>query len=483
MRWKFILNTLGGLLVCIGLCMALALGFSIYYQDSGFWPLLESMGLTVGVGLALYLSFRQPDSRKAINHREGMAITTLCWVAATLFGGLPFYLSGVLQTPVDCIFETISGFTTTGASVIRDVEIVPPGLLFWRSLTHWLGGMGIVLLGLAILPFLGVGGMQLYKAEVPGPVMDKLKPRVKDTAKILWKVYCLFTVIEVLLLFGGGMSLFDSLCHTFGTIATGGFSTKNASIAHYKSLYVDTVITIFMIIGGLNFSLHFQLFRGKPLALWRDPEARFFLGVLGFFTAAITLYTFGRNYDSLGQAFRYASFQAASIMTTTGYATADYELWPALPQCLLLLLMLIGGSVGSTGGAVKCMRVLVLLKQSYNELLRLIHPRAVFRLKLGGEALSTEVLSGITGFFILYLFLLAGSTFFVAASGVDVVTSFTSALACIGNVGPGIGAVGPMDNYAGLPPLAKWILSLDMLLGRLEIYTVVILFVPRFYKK
>jgi trk system potassium uptake protein TrkH len=295
MRWKFILNTLGGLLVCIGLCMALALGFSIYYQDSGFWPLLESMGLTVGVGLALYLLFRQPDSRKAINHREGMAITTLCWVAATLFGGLPFYLGGVLQTPVDCIFETISGFTTTGASVIRDVEIVPPGLLFWRSLTHWLGGMGIVLLGLAILPFLGVGGMQLYKAEVPGPVMDKLKPRVKDTAKILWKVYCLFTVIEVLLLFGGGMSLFDSLCHTFGTIATGGFSTKNASIGHYQSLYVDTVITVFMIIGGLNFALHFQLFRGKPLALWRDPEARFFLGVLALFTAVITLYTYGNN--------------------------------------------------------------------------------------------------------------------------------------------------------------------------------------------
>ena len=399
MRWKMIGNVIGALLVCIGLCMSLALVCSLYYRDAGFNPLLESLGIILGFGLLLYLACRTGETRKAINHREGMAITTLCWVAATVFGGLPFYLSGVLPQPVDSIFETMSGFTTTGASVIRDVEILPHSLLFWRSLTHWLGGLGIVLLGLAILPFLGVGGMQLYKAEVPGPVMDKLKPRVKDTALILWKVYLAFTLLEIVLLALGGMPLFDSMCHTFGTIATGGFSTKNASIAHYKNLYFDLVITLFMLIGGLNFSLHFQLFRGKPLALWRDPEARFYLGFFALVTTAVALSVYGKVYPDLGRAFQYAAFQVASIMTTTGYASADFELWPAFPQSLLLLCMLVGGSVGSTGGGVKCMRILVLLKQGYNELLRLIHPRAVRSIKIGREAIPHEVLSSITGFF------------------------------------------------------------------------------------
>lgn len=483
MRWRVIGHVIGALLVCIGASMVFPLACSWYYEDRGFSPLIESLVLTIVIGLGLYFSCRTAETRKAINHREGMAITTLCWVAATVFGGLPFYLGGVLPSPVDCVFETMSGFTTTGASVIKDVEILPKGILLWRSLTHWLGGMGIVLLGLAILPFLGVGGMQLYKAEVPGPVMDKLKPRVKDTAMILWKVYLAFTVLQILLLALGGMPLFDSVCHTFGTIATGGFSTKNASIAHYRSLYFDLVITLFMLIGGLNFSLHFQLFRGRPLALWKDSEARFYLGFFALATTAIAFSIYGKFYDDLGRAFQYAAFQVASIMTTTGYASADFELWPALPQSILLLCMLVGSSAGSTGGGVKCMRIMVLLKQGYNELLRLIHPRAVRSVKIGREAVPNEVLNGITGFFILYLFLYLVSVFIVAETGVDPATSFTSVLACIGNVGPGLGAVGPMDNYSGLPDLAKWILTLDMLLGRLEIYTVLILFVPRFYMK
>jgi trk system potassium uptake protein TrkH len=476
-------HILGALIICIGLSMLTPIRFSLYYWDGSALPLLFSAAITFSVGLTLYVAFRRGRIKGAISHREGMAITTLGWVAASLFGSLPFYLSGVLPHLVDCIFETTSGFTTTGASVIRNVEIVAPGILFWRSLTHWLGGLGIIVLGLAILPFLGVGGMQLYKAEVPGPVVDKLKPRLKDTAMILWKVYVAFTVAETILLLLGGMNLLDALCHTFGTLATGGFSTKNASIGHYKSLYFDVVVTIFMLLGGINFALHFQFFRGKPLAMWRDPEFRFFMGYWLFVTLIIAVNCFGKTYDSFWHALRYTSFTVASITTTTGFATADFELWPPLSLCLLLLCMVVGASVGSTGGSVKCMRIMVVLKQGYRELIRLIHPRAVVRLKLGDHAVPNEVFDGIAGFIFLYLGLAALSMFLVAAAGVDLVTTISSVLACLGNVGPGLGEVGPMDNYAGMPEFAKWILSLDMLLGRLEIYTVIILLVPRFYKK
>jgi trk system potassium uptake protein TrkH len=482
-RWSFILHILGSLIACIGLCMLVPMGFSLYYRDGSALPLLISATITEGVGLLLYLVFRRDRVKGTISHREGMAITTLGWVAACLLGGLPFFLSGVLPHLVDCIFETTSGFTTTGASVIRDVEIVAPGILFWRSLTHWLGGLGIVVLGLAILPFLGVGGMQLYKAEVPGPVVDKLKPRLKDTAMILWKVYLAFTVAETLLLLLGGMNLLDALCHTFGTIATGGFSTKNASIGYYKSVYLDVVVTVFMLLGGINFALHFQFFRGKPLAMWRDSEFRFFLGFWLLLTLIIAINCVGKTYDSFWQALRYASFTVAAITTTTGFATANFALWPPLSLCLLLLCMVVGASVGSTGGAVKCMRIMVVLKHGYRELIRLIHPRAVVPLKLGDQVVLPEVFASIAGFIFLYLGLAAISMFMVAEAGVDLVTTISSVLACLGNVGPGLGEVGPMDNYASLPTFAKWILILDMLLGRLEIYTVIILLVPRFYKK
>lgn len=482
-RWRMIFNIVGVLLIGVGVTMLLPLGFSLYYRDAGIRPMLEAMVVTILGGLALYFVGKGASSASPINHREGMAATTLCWAAAAVFGGLPYYLSGILPEFVDCVFEAISGFTTTGASVIKDVEIVPKGLLFWRSLTHWLGGMGIIVLSLAVLPFLGVGGMQLYKAEVPGPTPDKLKPRIRDTAMILWKVYLIFTVVETILLMLGGMDLFDSLCHTFGTIATGGFSTKNASVGHYRSVYIDVVITVFMLIGGINFALHFQLFRGKPLALWRDGECRFFLGFVLLLTLVCTMSLWLHGQDSVGESLRQSAFQVASIVTTTGYATADFEKWPSLAQCLLVLCMLVGSSVGSTGGAVKCMRIMVMLKHGYREMIHLIHPRAVTRVKIGKQAVPPEVLSGVWSFFLLYLLLTAVSTFLVAATDVDVLTSFTSVLACIGNVGPGLGEVGPMDNYAAMAAFSKWVLSLDMLLGRLEIYTVLVLFMPRFYRK
>lgn len=483
MRWKYLVHITGALLVCIGLTMLFPLAFSLYYADSGIEPLAQSFVATVLVGLALFIGFQSPDPIGTITHREGMAITALGWFAAGLFGALPFFFGEISTHSVDCLFESFSGFTTTGASILTDIESVPKGLLFWRSLTHWLGGMGIIVLSLAILPFLGVGGMQLYKAEVPGPTPDKLRPRIKDTAVLLWKVYILFSGLETVLLLFGGMSLFDALCHTFGTMATGGFSTKNASIAAFSSTYIDVVITIFMLIAGINFSLHFQLLRGKPGVMWRDTEFRFFFGLFVVFTLITTVSLWGSIYGSPGQSLRYGVFQVASILTTTGYCTADFELWPSLPQCLLILCMFIGGSAGSTGGGMKCMRILLLMKSAYQEIIRLIHPRAVIRVKLGKHVVHPEVLSGIWGFFLLWLGLLFLSVFLVAATGVDVLTSFASVLACIGNIGPGLGSVGPADNYALIPTFGKWVLILCMLLGRLEIFTVIILFVPEFYRK
>jgi trk system potassium uptake protein TrkH len=463
--------------------MALALGWSLYDADTGTGPLGLSMGLTLAVGLGLLVLFR--DSRAApMTHREGMAIVAVGWVAAAFAGALPFWFAGTFGGSfTDCLFESMSGFTTTGASVLTNIEVVPRGLLFWRSLTHWLGGMGIIVLSLAILPFLGVGGMQLYRAEVPGPVPDKLKPRIKDTAMLLWKVYLLFTVVLAALLWAGGMDLFESLCHTFGTMATGGFSTRNASVAAYDSVYIDVVITVFMLLAGLNFTLHYHALRGRPGVALRDPELRFFLFVFAVATLWSAWDILGTSYDSFAQALRYSAFQVASILTTTGFATADYELWTPLPQSLLLLLMFLGGSAGSTSGGIKCMRIMILLKHAYDELYRLIHPRAVSRIKLGGRPVNQDVLGSVAAFFLLFLALFLAAWLAVAAMGVDLLTSFSSVAACMGNIGPGLGGVGPTDNYAWLPGAAKWVLVLCMLLGRLEIYTVLILFVPEFWRK
>ncbi len=485
MRLSYVLHVIGALIACIGLTMLWPLAFSYYYNDTGLYPLIYSFLLTVASGVAMFLVFGRPKTGRGMNHREGMAIVGLGWFAAGLFGALPFWFGDLFPGSfTNCIFESLSGFTTTGATVLTDIEAVAPGLLFWRSLTHWIGGMGIIVLSLAILPFLGVGGMQLYKAEVPGPVPDKLKPRIKDTAMLLWKVYLLFSVLETVLLMLGGMTFFDALCHTFGTMATGGFSTRNSSIAAFDSVYIDYVITIFMLIAGINFSLHFMALTGKPMKMLRDSEFRFFMGLFILFSLVVTgVIMFGGNYNNFGDAVRYGSFQVASILTTTGFATADYELWPALTHAMLLACMFIGGCAGSTGGGMKVMRIQLLVKHSYKELLQLIHPRSVKQVKVSGRVVPGGVISGVWAFFVLWLLLFTLGAFVVAATGVDVVTSFAASLACIGNIGPGIGEVGPAENYAVLPDIAKWALTLLMVLGRLEIYTVLILFVPEFWRK
>lgn len=482
MRWRYMVYVVGSLIFFFGITMLLPLSFGLIYGDHSVRPVFYAMMITVVSGLCLFLLFRK-TRQEHISQRQGMAIVAVGWTAIGFFGALPFYFDGGNWTLVDALFESVSGFTTTGASILSDIEALPKGLLLWRSFIQWLGGMGIIVLSIAILPFLGVGGMQLYKAEVPSPVPDKLKPRIRDTATILWKVYAIFTAAEVILLMIGGMGLFDALCHAFTTLPTGGFSTQNASIAQFDNLYFDIVIIFFMILAGINFSLHYQLMRGKPLVFWKDPECRFFLGAILVFTAVVTWDCTGAVYDSLGQALRYGTFQVVSIITTTGYATFDYEQWPAMSQWVLLICMFLGASAGSTGGGMKCLRIMLCFKFCYKELFAMVHPRAVTTIKLGGQTVSEDVMRSVLGFMALFIGLFAISTVLLAAVGVDFVTALGAVAACIGNIGPGFGTVGPVENYAHIPYLGKWLLIWCMLLGRLEIYTVLILLVPEFWRK
>lgn len=483
MRWRYVINTVGILILFLGLFMVLPLFVGIAYGDQSIMPLLNSMSLTLIAGFLLWVFSRSPQTDH-ISPREGMAIVAIGWTAVGLFAAFPFYLEGgEFETFVNAFFESVSGFTTTGSSVLTNIEAVSKGLLFWRSLIQWLGGMGIIVLSLAILPFLGVGGMQLYKAEVPSPVPDKLKPRIRDTAVILWKVYAGLTVIEAILLLIGGMDIYDALCHAFTTMPTGGFSPKNTSVAHYNSVYFDTVITLFMLFAGINFSLHYQLLKGNTLAFWRDSECRFFLGAILLITAILTFDIHGAVYETVGEAFRFAAFQVVSIATTTGFATADYEKWPAMSQIILLLCMFLGGSAGSTGGGMKCLRVMLCFKYCYKELFSLIHPRAVTRIKIGGKSVSEDVMRSILGFLSLYMILYAFCSVLLAGMGVDFVTAFGAVAATLGNIGPGFGLVGPAENFAGIPDSGKWLLIWCMLLGRLEVYTVIILLIPEFWRK
>jgi trk system potassium uptake protein TrkH len=482
MRWRYIFNVVGVLNVFFGLTMVFPLLCGLYYGHGSAPGLLESMGITVGCGGALYLMFRKAKA-EVITQREGMAIVAIAWTAIGLTGALPFYLGIEECSFTDAFFESVSGATTTGASILTDIESLPEGLLFWRSFIQWLGGMGIIVLSVAILPFLGVGGMQLYKAEVPSPVPDKLKPRIRDTSLILWKVYALISLAQVLLLLLGGMSLFDALCHAFTTMPTGGFSTRNASIAHYNSVYFDVVIIVFMLLAGINFSLHYQMIRGKPLAFWRDAECRFFLGAVLVLTLLVSYDVFGTVYRSAGQALRYGAFQVVSIVTTTGYATADYEQWPGTSQIILLLSMFLGASAGSTGGGMKCLRIMLCFKFCYKELFSLIHPRSVMHVKISGKTVPEDVMRSVLGFVLLYMGLFAFSTVLLAATGVDFVTAIGAVAATIGNIGPGFGMVGPVENYALIPMAGKWLLIWCMLLGRLEVFTVIILLVPEFWRK
>jgi len=483
MRWRYIFYVIGILCFFLGLFMILPLLTGLVYGDPSVMPFVKAMNLTLIAGVVICVCFRGVRTDH-ISPREGMAIVALGWTAVGLFGALPFYLTGgEFGTFVNAFFESVSGFTTTGSSVLNNIEAVPKGLLLWRSFIQWLGGMGIIVLSLAILPFLGVGGMQLYKAEVPSPVPDKLKPRIRDTAMILWKVYAGFSVVEIILLMIGGMDFYDALNHAFTTMPTGGFSTKNTSVAHFDSVYMDSVITLFMLFAGINFSLHYQFLKGQTLAFWKDSECRFFVGAVFVLTLVVSFDIHKSVYETIGEALRFAGFQVVSILTTTGYATADYEKWPAMSQIILLLCMFLGGSAGSTGGGMKCLRIMLCLKYCYKELFSMIHPHAVSHVKIGGKSVPEDVMRSILGFLALYMMLFAICSVLLAGMGVDFVTSFGAVAATLGNIGPGFGLVGPVENFSQIPDAGKWLLIWCMLLGRLEIYTVIILLVPEFWRK
>ena len=482
MRWRYISRIIGILLVFLSLSIIAPLLVSLLHKES-VSPFIWSIAIILFTGLFLIILSKKLSDDDYINQKEGMATVALAWTAIGLFGALPFYFSPDFTNFTDAVFESISGFTTTGSSVMTNIEGSGFGLLFWRSLIQWLGGMGIIVLSMAILPFLGVGGIQLYKAEVPSPVPDKLTPRLSDSAKILWLVYAGFTILEIVFLLAGGMPLYEATCHALTTLPTGGFSTKNASIAQYNSLYFDTVITVFMIIAGINFTLHYQMLRGKTLAFWQDTECRFFLGIVLVLTLIVSWDIYGSVYGTFIDAIRVAGFQVVSIVTTTGYATADYEKFPGLSQVLLFVCMFIGGSAGSTGGGMKCARILVCFKYCYRELFKIIHPRSIRQVKINNILISDDVLRSILGFLALYIGLFVLSSILLSFMGLDMMTSFGAVAACIGNIGPGFGSVGPAENFAHLPVLAKWLLAWCMLLGRLEIYTVIILFVPEFWRK
>ena len=502
MSRKLIFHTLGNLLICLAGTMLLPLCIGIYYFVSAGEPKDDMMAfvyatiVTLCVGLILRFTIKPSEPELGI--REGFAIVTLGWVVAAFFGSFPYLFAGIFSIEgrtswVEfsfCYFESMSGFSTTGATVLTEIEHLSHAMLFWRSFSHWLGGMGIVVLAVAILPMLGVGGMQLFRAEAPGPQTDRLTPRIAQTAKLLWGVYILFSVVETLLLWLGDMTLFDALCHTFGTMATGGFSTKNQSIAHYDSVYIETVITVFMFLAGTNFALHYRALRGDVKSYFKDTEFRFYCIVVfvGILLISWNIVRFKNidgqvPYDSVWDSIRYASFQVLSITSTTGYGTADFEMWPALSQFILITLMFYGGCAGSTGGGMKQIRFLLLIKQSGAEIKRLIFPHAILPIRVNDRVVPSEVLTHVLGFFFFFIGIFAIVTCIMSTLGLDLITAASCTIAAMGNIGPGLGDVGPLDNYAHIATAGKFILSFCMLLGRLEIYTVLILFSSNFWKK
>ncbi|MCB1152870.1 MAG: TrkH family potassium uptake protein [Deltaproteobacteria bacterium] len=481
MRYRFVFSTLGALTLAIGVMLLAPLIVALIYRETAGVGIGMAMLLSVAGGFLVWRVFSAEALE--INLREGMFIVSCAWVIAFTIGALPYYFTGTFAHFTDCFFESASGFTTTGASVSTDIEAMPKCILFWRAMTHWLGGMGIILLSVAILPLIGVGGMQLFRAEVPGPTADKITPRVAETARMLWLVYFGLTVIEVVLLMLGGMPLFDSICHSFATVATGGFSTKNASIGHYQSSYIHFVISLFMFLAGMNFALHYAVVTGRFRTAIRDNELRLYTIIVLAASALCSIMLIKDLNTPVFTAIRDGIFQVLSIITTTGFATADYEIWSPAAQSLILLLFFIGGCTGSTGGGPKVMRIDVLLRQAYNELFFLVHPRAVKPPKYGREVIPGKVLRSIWSFFFLYMGVFGIGMLMMGLMEVDILTASTSVASALGNIGPAFGTTGPTENYAHIPMMGKWVLIFCMLLGRLEIYTILILFAPAFWRK
>ena len=482
MDFKVILHIIGFLLLLTGSLMLTAIPFSIYYKTDDIPAILISGISTSFFGFMLWFLTRKNDNRE-IKKREGYLIVSLGWIAMSLFGTLPFIIYGSIPSFTDAFFETMSGFTTTGASILTDIEALPHGLLFWRSMTHWIGGMGIIVLSLAILPILGIGGMQLYQAEVAGPTKDKIHPRVRETAKRLWGIYVILTGAEAIFLMIGGMNLFESLCHSFATLATGGFSPKNASIAFYQSPFIEYVIIVFMFLGGTNFALHYFALHGRLSFYFKDSEFRFYFTFILITVGLTTLYLFLINDQTLESAFRHSAFSIMTILSSTGFVTVDYEKWAPFFTHFFLFLLLFGACAGSTSGGVKMVRYQLLLKNSLLELKRLIHPSAVLPVRQNGRTISPDIITKVAAFVLMYLAIFGLSSLIMSILGLEITSAMGSVAACMGNIGPGLGSTGPVTNFSSVPDPGKWLLSFDMLLGRLELYTVLMILRPSFWRE
>lgn len=463
--------------------MALCAIVGFFY---GEFTSIKAFGITILIILtmACILWFSSvPRSKSNLSIRGGFMLVTFIWIAVTIAGALPYIISGSIPGFASAYFESVSGFTTTGATVLSDIEALPKSIILWRALTHWLGGGGIIVLSVAILPLLGIGGAQMMKAETTGVKKEKITPRIAQTAKYLWILYVSLTSILIGLLIYGEMSVFDAVCQAFSAISTGGLSSRNASIAYFDSVYIDVVITIFMLIGSINFLLLIKVARGQVISLFKDSEFKAFIMIYIVATALITFFLHGNNYDTWGEALRYGSFQVASIFSTTGFGTFDFELWTPAAQAIIFVLFFIGGCSGSTSGGVKVVRYVVMLKQLFIEMKYLIHPRAVYTMRLSGMPVESRIVYSVMGYFSVYIFTVLIGTVIVSTGGLDLYSSFSGVLGTIGTIGPGFGALGPTKNYGFLPDYVKYVFSVIMLIGRLEFYTFLIIFTPWFWKK
>jgi trk system potassium uptake protein TrkH len=479
-KFDVIFRVLSFLLIFESLFLATGI-FTAWLYGEDMMPFVFSVGVSLGTGLLFWYFFGR-NNKAGIGKREGYLVVGLSWILMSLFGSLPYIFSGAIPSFTDAFFETMSGFTTTGASILTEIEALPKSILFWRAMTHWIGGMGIIVLTVAILPFLGIGGMQLLVAEMPGITPDRLHPRITATAKRLWGIYVLLTVVEVLLLWAGEMNLFDSICHSFATMATGGFSTKNDSIVGF-SAYSQYVIIVFMILAGINFTLHYLALHRKFSKIWANQEFKTFITIIIVVSIIIGIGLIIFMNEGVEKAFRDALFTVVSIITTTGFVTADYYIWPGFLWMLIFALMFLGGSAGSTGGGIKIVRHILLFQNSWLELKRALHPNAVIPVKFNGKAVSQNIIFNVMAFFLIYILIFASGTLALSMMGYDFETSIGGTIASLGNIGPGIGGVGPVENYSFFAPAAKWLLSFLMLLGRLELFTILIVISPAFWKQ
>ena len=480
-NFKTIIRIIGILLLLETVMFLVCSSVSFYYRESDMLDFWKAGGITAGVGLLLAALGK--GGERQLTRRDGYVLVSFAWVAFSLFGMLPFYIGRYIPDIANAFFETMSGFSSTGATILDDIESLPHGILFWRSMTQWIGGLGIIMFTIAVLPIFGVSGLQVFAAEASGPTHDKVHPRIGITAKWIWSIYAGITALLVSLLMLGGMDWFDSICHAFATTGTGGFSTKQASVAYYNSPYIEYVISIFMFISGINFTLLLLFVNRKFKKFIGNAELKFYFGSVVLFTAVIAIVLYYTSPMGMEESFRKSLFQVISLHTSTGFATDDYMQWTPVLWGLLTIIMLMGACAGSTTGGLKCIRMVILTKVSRNEFKHILHPNAILPVRINKQVISPSIVSTVLAFCFIYISIIVIGTLLMMAMGVGAEESMGCVISSIGNMGPGLGETGPAYSWNALPDAAKWLLSFLMLLGRLELFTVLLLFTPDFWKR